>query len=200
MAAANVKVWNARYVAVTFPAYLLLLGVGLAELRRPARTLALLVLAGLSLAAIANLRYDPRYGKEDYRSAGALLDRELVPSDVWIGVGAPAPILYYATRRPAVYVLLHPHRIRNDAELRRRLAAATESGGRAWVLRARAHQADPENTIGAILAETRTRAERVTFPGIEIERYDPAPRPRPGCRDPSATALHRALALGTISA
>jgi mannosyltransferase len=172
MAAANVKVWNARYVAVTYPAYVLLLGVGLAELRRPARILGLVILAGLSLAALAQLRFDPRYGKEDYRSAGAFLDRELAPSDVWIGVGAPAPILYYATHRPAAYVLLHPHRIRNDAELRRRVAAATEARGRAWLIRARAHQSDPENTIGAILAEARARAVQATFPGIEIERYD----------------------------
>jgi len=184
MAAANVKVWNARYVSVAFPAYVLLLGVGVAELRRPLRSAVLVLLAGLSLVAIANLRYDPRYGKEDYRSAGAYLDQELAPSDVWIGVGAPGPILYYAKQRPANYVLLHPHRIRNDQELRRRIAAATESGGRAWLLRVRAHQSDPENAIGAILSETRPRVARVTFPGIEIERYDLPPGLSPAAAAP----------------
>jgi hypothetical protein len=172
MAAANVKVWNARYVAVTFPAFMLLVGAGLCALPARMRVVGLALVLGLSAIAIWTLRTDPRYGKEDYRSAGAYLDREFAPGDLLIGIGAPQPILYYAVRRPDAYVILHPHRIGDDRELRRRIAAAAAGASRVWLLRARAHQSDPSNQVGRILLETRRQATRRAWSGIELERYD----------------------------
>jgi hypothetical protein len=174
MAAANVKVWNARYVAVSLPAFLLVTGAGLEALagRRRLGGVVLAVVLGLSLLALWNLRRDPRYAKEDYRQAGAYLDRELAPADVLIGIGAPQPIFYYARQRPAAYLLLHPHRIGDEAELRRRIAEVAAHPARVWLLRVRAHQSDPENQVGAILGESRSRTVVQAFNGIELERYD----------------------------
>lgn len=174
MAAANVKVWNARYVAVAFPAYLVVVAAGLSSLGSRTRSITLAAVLALAALALWNLRADPRYAKEDYRSAGAYLAGALGPDDAVIGVGAPAPIFFYAGREPASYLLVHPHRIGDEAELRRRLAAATAGRPRAWLVRARAYQSDPRNHVGEILGETRGRAERVAFPGIELERYDVA--------------------------
>ena len=190
MAAANVKVWNARYVAVSLPAFLLTLGAGLEALAPRRRAVALALVVGLSLASLWNLRSDPRFAKEDYRRAGAYLDRELGADDLLIGIGAPQPIFYYARQRPGEYLLLHPHRIGDEAELRRRIAAAAAARSRVWLLRVRAYQSDPANQVGAILGETRARAVAETFTGIELERYDLAGapralRPRPG-REPAA--------------
>ncbi len=189
MAAANVKVWNARYVAVAFPAYLLVVAAGLASLGSRTRAIALAAVLALSALALWNLGTDPRYAKEDYRSAGAYLAGALGPGDAVIGEGAPAPIFFYAGREPEHYLLVHPHRIGDEAELRRRLAAATGRRPRAWLLRARAYQSDPRNHVGEILGETRRRAARVTFPGVELERYDlaePSPAPRPAPPPPAA--------------
>ncbi len=172
LALTNVKVWNARYVAVSFPAFLLLLAWGLAALAPLPRRLLLGLVLALSLASLWNLRRDPAYAKEDYRSAGAYLDRHLGSGDALIGVGAPLPVFLYAERRPATYLLVHPHRIGDDRELRRRLAAAAGERERVWLLRARPYQSDPANHVGEILAETRARADRQVFPGIELERYD----------------------------
>jgi 4-amino-4-deoxy-L-arabinose transferase-like glycosyltransferase len=174
LALTNVKVWNARYVAVAYPAFLLAVAAGLAALPAwPRRLVTVLVLA-LSLVGLWNLRRDPAYAKEDYRSAGAYLDRHLAPADALIGVGAPAPVFLYAERRPATYLLVHPHRIGDEAELRQRLGAAADDHPRVWLLRARPYQSDPANHVGEILAETRARADRQVFPGIELERYDAA--------------------------
>jgi 4-amino-4-deoxy-L-arabinose transferase-like glycosyltransferase len=202
MAAANIKVWNARYVAVSLPAFLLTLGAGLEALapRRRTRTLALALVLGLSLAALWNLRHDPRYAKEDYRRAGAYLDRELAPDDLLIGIGAPQPIFYYARKRPGEYLFLNPHRIGNEAELRRRIEAASQVRSRVWLLRVRVHQGDPGNRVGAILGESRSRAVTEAFTGIELERYDrqarpaamaPAAGPRPVPRGQPALASAR---------
>ncbi len=173
MAVTNVKVWNARYVAVSFPAFLVLLGAGLALGRRPSlsRWLAALLVM-VSLISWWHLRRDSAYAKEDYRSAGAYLDEHLLAQDALIGIGAPAPVFLYAESRPESYLLVHPHRIGDDLELRRRIEKATGEHHRVWLLRARPYLADPENHVGEILAETRTRGDRVTFPGIELERYD----------------------------
>jgi hypothetical protein len=73
MAAANVKVWNARYVAVAYPAYLVVVATGLSSLGSRARSIALAAVLALAALALWNLRADPRYAKEDYRSAGAYL-------------------------------------------------------------------------------------------------------------------------------
>jgi hypothetical protein len=175
LAATNVKVWNARYVAVALPAWILLFALGLAALGSVPRRLLLVLLLATSFSSLWNLRRDPAYGKEDYRSAGAYLDAHLAPGDALVGIGAPAPIFLYAERRPASYLLVHPHRIGNDAELRRRLAAATAGHDRVWLFRARPYQSDPGNHVGEILAETRPRAVRELYPGIELERYDQDP-------------------------
>ena len=188
MAAANVKVWNARYVAVAFPAFLLLVGGGLCALPARLRRIGLALVLGLSGIAIWNLRTDPRYAKEDYRSAGSYLDRELQPDDLLIGIGAPQPIFYYAVRRPSAYLLLHPHRIGDDQELRRRIAAGAAGRSRVWLLRARAHQSDPRNQVGRILGETRNRAAHLAFTGIELERYDQEPVPDRAGTPPAARA------------
>ena len=173
MAATNVKVWNARYVAVAFPAYLLVVGAGLAALADRRRILACALALGLALLAVGNLRFDPDYAKEDYRSAGAYLNRTLDSADVLIAVGAPGPLFYY-TERPAHYLLVHPHRIGDEALLRQRLQVATGGRPRAWLFRTRAYQSDPGNRVGAILGETRKPAESLSFHGIELVRYDRA--------------------------
>ncbi len=175
MAVANVKVWNARYVAVSLPAYVMLLGAGLALARAGVRRSLLVLLIGVSLVSLANLRLDPEYAKEDYRSAGAYLDRHLDPDDALIGVGAPAPIFLYAEHRPGSYLLVHPHRIGDDQQLRRRLAAAAAGHARVWLLRVRPYLSDPDNHVGEILGETRVEAVAITFPGVELQRFDGPP-------------------------
>jgi hypothetical protein len=159
----------------------------------------LILILSLAVISLWNLRRNPVYGREDYRSAGAYFDRSLESGDALIGIGAPAPIFYYAEERPADYLLIHPHRINDEGELRRRLAEAAEEHPRVWLLRVRPYQSDPHNQVGAILNETRARAERVTFPGIELERYDllPGPsEPEPGPDDlsPGVSGLEPGVA------
>ena len=57
------------------------------------------------------------------------------------------------------------------AELRRRVSAVSDQHDTVWLFRGRAYATDPDNRVGAILAETHHRPERIAFPGIELERY-----------------------------
>lgn len=172
MAATNVKVWNPRYVAVAFPAYLLCVGAGLGALAARWRNILFALAVGLALLSVWNLHHDPDYAKEDYRAAAAYLDRALAARDALIGVGAPGPLFFYLEKRPAAYQVIHPHRIGDGGELRRRLSAASAGRPRVWIFRARTTQSDPGNQVGEILKETRRLGVRATFHGIEIERYD----------------------------
>jgi hypothetical protein len=171
MAAANVKVWNARYVAVTFPAFLLLVGAGLGGLQGRRRLAVIAVILALFATSLWNLRRDPAYGKEDNRSAAAYLDHAMQADDALIGIDASLPVFYYTESAPAAYLHLLPH-LYLESEMRRRIGRVSAGRDRVWLLRARAYHTDPTNRVGAILAETRTLAERVTFTGIELERYD----------------------------
>ncbi len=196
LAATNVKVWNARYVAVAFPAYVIAVGAGLAALPGKTRSLGLGGVVALAVAALWNLYQCPRYAKEDYRSAAAYLDQAIAPGDALIGEGAPGPLFFYAERRPDVYLLLHPHRIGDEGELRRRIGTAVAGRTRVWLLRVRATQSDPENHVGEILGETRRRAARIMFHGIELERYDATAsgekQPTAAAENPGAQPARRA--------
>ena len=92
----NVKVFNARYAAVAFPAVLVVLTMGiLASTRAWVRwslLTAILISFGIS---IAGYEFDPRYWKEDARAAAAFLRAESRPGDLLFTVGSDLPLSAY---------------------------------------------------------------------------------------------------------
>jgi mannosyltransferase len=92
----NLKVFNVRYAASAFPAFLLLVGEGItAPRRRAIRWLILgvvLLPVGKSVAAYYT---DPRYSREDARGVDAFLRHEALPGDLLFTVGATAPLQGY---------------------------------------------------------------------------------------------------------
>jgi 4-amino-4-deoxy-L-arabinose transferase-like glycosyltransferase len=92
----NLKVFNARYAAAAFPAFLLLIGEGITAPRR--RAVRWLVLGAVLLPAaksVAAYYTDPRYAREDARGVDAYLRREAVSGDLLFTVGATAPLQGY---------------------------------------------------------------------------------------------------------
>jgi uncharacterized membrane protein len=91
----NLKVFNARYLAVAFPAYLIILASGfdLGSTKRRAAVLVLVVAAcGVSLW---NHYFNPRYWKPDVRSAVRYVEANVREGDAVCVYSVPHPFEYY---------------------------------------------------------------------------------------------------------
>ena len=89
--------FNARYAILAFPAYLLVVAVGLVSLRPP--FLRLLAGSGLCVvigASLFNLYSNAAYAKEDTRSAFRIVAERWKPGDCVFVIGVDSAFRYYA--------------------------------------------------------------------------------------------------------
>ncbi|MEZ4649173.1 MAG: glycosyltransferase family 39 protein [Candidatus Eisenbacteria bacterium] len=94
----NLKVFNPRYAAAAFPAYLLGVSEGIVAVgRRRSLLLGLAVFlpTGVSLAQHYT---DSDYGKDQTREAVAYLKSEMRPGDLFCYIGVETPLHYYYWR------------------------------------------------------------------------------------------------------
>jgi mannosyltransferase len=162
--------YDVRYVSMALPAYILVLAAGIARFRKPGIQTALLaaVLAvhGISLA---NYYFDPRYAREDTRSAASYLESKVAPEDLALVVGTLSSLPYYY-KRPLVSV--RPEFSNGTAMgFSKRLHELAENHKRLWLTQIRPWQTDREGTVQTALDEACELLEIRKFPGIDIRGY-----------------------------
>lgn len=173
MAASNFKVFHPRYLAVAFPAFLLTIAAGFTVVSGRARVaLAAGVVALWSLSLVQHW-FVPRFGKEDYRGAMALVGARAAPGDRLIAAGADHPVTYYNRGRlPQETLWLgfvrDPGRL--DRELDRMRGDAP-----AWVVLSRGEDLDPARVLPARIAARFPGAERHATEGVEVWRIPAGP-------------------------
>lgn len=163
----NFKVFHPRYLAVCAPAVLLLLAAGLADLRRPARTLALIAVGALWALALGRWWFDPRYGKEDMRAAARVIAAEALPGEQVVAANSEDLLGYYLRDRLPIKPLwlgwaADPPTL--AARLDERLANATGT----WVVASRTEDLDPRGTFARMMDERHPEAERYAFSGVRV--------------------------------
>jgi hypothetical protein len=163
--------YNARYAAAGFPAYIFILALGMARLRRPFMQIALcaavLAINGLSLA---NYYHNPQYSREDARSAARYLEAEAQSGDIIAIVGNDTALRYYYhgtvplvrwrnTTVPAAGTLSGPlHEFRKDYE-------------QLWLIAIRPWERDPQGKVKRLVDEQQQLLEHTAFPGVDIYKY-----------------------------
>ncbi|MCC6765485.1 MAG: glycosyltransferase family 39 protein [Deltaproteobacteria bacterium] len=181
VAATGANPLNARYGIVSFPAFVILIGLGAADVRRPAVAGLALGAAILSLVSRAQLAFDTRYAKEDCRGLAAALRAEAAPDDLVI-VNAPymAGAVRYYYPGPATVAAYPPTDAERDVDPTR---AATDlralAAGRAhvWLVATRSFHGDRAGTLPLVLGRERTVDRTIELPGIVATRYaSPAAR------------------------
>ncbi len=165
----NIKVFNVRYLMVTFPIYIALLTYGL-----PAGTIRRFLMFGVAslvmLVADWNYHFDPRYAKDDVRGAVRIIsDSEKEGDLILVPVVKDVFDHYYhgSNSARALY--------RSDihqGQVQERIETMLQEHPRIWYLRCRHRAIDPNDTIVHVLS---TRAKKVTsweLPGVRLILYE----------------------------
>ena len=166
----NVKVFNARYLSVAFPAYVIVIAAGINTGNRGLRAafLALVIFAsGISLYGYYT---NPRYWKPDARTAARYVETHTLPTDIVRVYSIPEPFLYYYHGPPAAerlpWNLFQPGQNLDDF-----LDTLARMSRRLWLIDYRAWYQDPGETLPRRLSEQWTLLEKREFVGIVVYLY-----------------------------
>jgi 4-amino-4-deoxy-L-arabinose transferase-like glycosyltransferase len=162
----NLKVFHPRYLAVAFPGFLLVLAAAFAALGRRSRVAAGVAVGALWLASLRHHYFDPRYGKEDYRGASALVREHGAPGEMLLAVNSEEPMIYYYRGPLPQRRLWLGFATRPDLE--RRLDQALEGAAGAWVVLSRPEDLDPSGRFARTLDTRYPAAERWTLEGVRV--------------------------------
>ncbi len=163
----NFKVFHPRYLSVAVPAYLALLAAGFADLS-PRRRVGLGIAVALLWAfSLHHLYFDPRYSKEDMRSAGALLTARAVAGERIVAANTEA-LLFYYYRGPVPIATYWLGWAADTATRSQRLDRLIADAPGAWVVLSRGEDLDPTGAFARHLDERHPDAERFRFEGVRM--------------------------------
>jgi hypothetical protein len=171
-AARNFKVFNPRYLAVSVPAFLLLMAAGFADLGRRRAIAAALALAALWGVSLSHHYFVPAYGKEDYRGAAQLVRDRGHAGERVVALGAVEPVFYYYRGPlPAATVWLgyatHP------ASLESKLGGALAGARGAWLVLSRPEDLDPGEAFAGWMSRRYPGVEPVRLEGVRVWHLGP---------------------------
>lgn len=163
--------FNVRYAIVSFPAFVLMLGLGVDSDRgRPVIVLAIAATA-LAGVALANLYFDPAYAKEDCRSLATTLAAETTAADVVIvNAGYMASAVSYYYPGPA-RVVGYPPPSRPRTASRDEVLALAAGHPHVWLIESRTFHGDRSGTIDDALASRFSRDQEHRLPGIVTRHF-----------------------------
>ncbi len=176
LAILNVKVYNVRYPSVGFMAWMLILGAGLAGLRRRGLALALGVAAlGLGGLARVNQATQTRFWRPDARAAAELIEREARPNDHILVYTIIEPFVHYYSwvGGGAIPVeTIYRWHFEAPDRLEKSLRAHGVGDGRLWVVRYRSWYIDGPELYKRTLDRRLPRLGSWVFPELPVDLYE----------------------------
>jgi len=171
LAATNMKPYNARYLAVALPAFLLLVALGLWRLPRRWVAAAGLAAAVASLWSCWNYLFVPRYARDDTRAAVGYVALHSQPEDFILQISLDGPLGYYQGlgARPVHAALdagTSPEAAQRYVEMLAREARVL------WYLECRPEAYDPRGHLRQALGARASGATETGFTGIKVHRYE----------------------------
>lgn len=173
MAIQNFKVFHPRYAAVAAPAWLILFAGAFAALPRRGRWGMGLALGAIWSVSLWHLAFDPRYAREDYRGAAALIRARAQAGEQVLAVYSLEPMEYYmrgALPVRAIWLGLAADPPRLDATLDHALDEARGT----WVVLSREEDLDPGGVFERRLEARHPGAQRFEANGVKVWRLAPA--------------------------
>ncbi len=171
----NFKVFHPRYLSVALPGYLALLAAAFADLRPRARAGFAVAVAALWALALQHQYFDPRYGREDLRSVGALLTARAVPGERIVAANTE-DLLFYYYRGPVPVFRYWLGWAADPVARGERLERLVADAAGAWVVLSRGEDLDPAGAFARHLDERHPDAERFQYEGVRVWHLrSPAP-------------------------
>jgi hypothetical protein len=163
--------YNVRYVAMSFPAFILILAAGIASFRRPLLQAALLIMVllvnGLSLV---NYYFDPRYSREDARAAARYVEASIDSDDAIVVIGSTTAFKHYYKGELPV-VALSRSVVKDREALATWLQELGKAHDRLWLVAIRSWWSDPKGVARAMLNDQYTPMGHQELPGVDIYSY-----------------------------
>jgi uncharacterized membrane protein len=162
--------YNARYVSMVFPAFVIILAAGIVSFRRPVMQKAVMVaVLAVHGIALANYYFNPVYAREDTRAATQYLESEVGPRDVVLGVGNVTGLKYYSGGNlPSARLRKQP---KSNSSMVDQVLQLSKNHDRLWLVEIRPWQQDPTGKVKAALNVAYDLIEQKQFPGVDIYCY-----------------------------
>ncbi|MBA4377141.1 MAG: hypothetical protein C0395_00495 [Gemmatimonas sp.] len=171
----DVKTFTPRYLAVTAPFLLLAAGHGLSTLHGWTVRAASLALLGLTLWSSASYHVDPRYAKDDVRSAAVwIANQDAAGEPVLVPVVTDLFRLYY-DGRGEVRDFWGLGALGSRADATRALSERIGGADQAWLVLCRSGTLDPGHHFPAALDDLGDVVAVREFPGVTALRWRRAP-------------------------
>jgi len=171
LAARNVKVFNVRYALVGIPAYIMLVGQGLAAISRSRYWFLVLVFAALIGISLVNYFHVATYGKDDARGAARLIQAGLRPGDVVVGVYATEALDHYLEPLTPVAVF-EASDVASPGSMSARCETLAAGSTRLWLVLCREGMVDPRGAIKNWFDHNLKLESSQSFPGVRVFLYD----------------------------
>jgi len=162
--------YNVRYVCASFPAYLILVSVGLAGLRNPARIFLWGAVLCLFVFSLKNIYFDSRYFTEDMRSTAAHIEKASLKNDAIFIISTFVPFFYYFDGDIPIDCLSHID-MTSDQHIISKIQRTIADRNRLWLVLTRSNYCDPNGTAKRYLDQHFTILSSNEFPGTEIYCY-----------------------------
>ena len=170
LAARNVKLFNARYMLVALPAYIMFMGAGAARLTRTRYALLMLPLVLVLALSLYNYFGNDYYAKDDLRSAAVVIEGGYREGDVVLAVFTAEPLEFYLGGLADVHVFGLDD-IATPESMVARCSEVAGKGDRVWLSLCRDWQVDPEGRIRGWFEENLDVLERQSFTGVDLVLY-----------------------------
>jgi 4-amino-4-deoxy-L-arabinose transferase-like glycosyltransferase len=162
----NFKVFHPRYLFVSYPGFLLVLAAAFPSRGPKLRVTAGVAIGGLWIASLGHHYFDPRYGKEDYRGAAALIREHGAPGEMLLAVNSEEPMDYYY-RGPLPQGRLWLG-FAGRPELPSKLDQALGGARGAWVVLSRHEDLDPKDQFAHAIDSRYPDAGRWMLEGVRV--------------------------------
>ena len=160
--------YNVRYVAMAFPAFLLVLGAGVVSFGRPVQTVVMTVVLVIHAISLSNYYHIPRYAREDARSAARYLESVATPGEVILSVGSATALTYHYR---GDLLIEHVNRGDDKSKIIDHLQEVGRRRSRLWLVEIRRWETDPTGAVKSVLDNVAHLGEHRRFPGVEIYSY-----------------------------
>jgi uncharacterized membrane protein len=166
----NVKPYTVRYVSVTLPMLAVVMGAGVAGLRRRPRAVLTLVIVGFCVVSLAGHYYNPEHWKEDVRSVARYIEEHERPDDVVVVPVVLNTFDFYYRGAARRFTMYSPD-IASDERVAEVIEERVGTSERLWFIDARLWGADPHRRIPAYLRGRHELVERREFPNAELSLF-----------------------------